>query len=77
LIDALNRLRRATHLEEHQRSWNARPSFLDQQFHEIIPHHAQRIVADRNVDKDDHLTAQLALKKLEKTKKAKESKAKK
>ena len=70
-------IRKATPLEEAQRTWNTRPSQVDVQFNSLIEHHAQQLVKPfLNRDKDDHLTAEIAKKKLEKTKKLESEKGK-
>ncbi len=70
-------IRKATPLEEAQRTWNTRPTELDIQFNSVIEHHARKVVTPySNLDKDDHLTVEIAKQKLEKTKKMEAEKGK-
>lgn len=67
-------IRRATPLEEMQRSWNARPLPMDVQLAETFEHFSEKLVKPyTDVDKEDHLTSRISLSMRDKRKKAKEA----
>lgn len=67
-------IRRATPLEEMQRSWNTRPLPIDVQLAKTFDHFSEKLVKPfTDVDKEDHLTSSITLNRREKRKKAKET----